>query len=58
MLQPMRRFHIWLLIAVLWALIALFSFLRHDWKQASLQAVIVLIFLAASLYTRRREQLR
>jgi len=54
----MRRSHIWLLIAVLWFLLAGVTELRQGWKQAWLQAAVAFFFLCVGIYYRRRERLR
>jgi hypothetical protein len=58
MLRPMRRYHIWLLIAALWFLSAVVTALRQGWRHAWLQALIALAFLCIGIYTRSREQIR
>jgi len=54
----MRRFVVWLFIAVLWLIISVLVALRQGWKQAWLQALIALLFFSAALYFRYKDRIR
>jgi len=58
MLRFMRRSAIWLLLAVLWLIIAVVTTLRQGWQRAWLQAIISLLFFGLALYFRRKEAIR
>ena len=52
----MRPFHIWLLLALAWALDSLIALLHRNWLQAGLTAFFALCFLGISHIFRKREQ--
>jgi membrane protein implicated in regulation of membrane protease activity len=52
----MRPFHIWLLLALAWALDSLLALLHRNWLQAGLTAFFALCFLTISQIFRKREQ--
>ncbi|HSY72512.1 MAG TPA: hypothetical protein VK798_09730 [Alloacidobacterium sp.] len=54
----MRRSAIWLLLAVLWLIIAVVTTLRQGWQRAWLQAIISLLFFGLAIYFRRKEVVR
>jgi hypothetical protein len=58
MLRFMRRSAIWLLLAVLWLIIAVVTTLRQGWQRAWLQAIISLLFFGLAIYFRRKEAIR
>jgi hypothetical protein len=58
MLRFMRRSAIWLLLAVLWLIIAVVTTLRQGWQRAWLQAIISLLFFGLAIYFRRKEVIR
>jgi hypothetical protein len=58
MLRFMRRSAIWLLLAVLWLIIAVVTTLRQGWQRAWLQAIISLLFFGLAIYFRRKEVVR
>jgi hypothetical protein len=58
MLRFMRRSAIWLLLAVLWLIIAVVTTLRQGWQRAWLQAIISLLFFGLAIYFHRKEVIR
>jgi len=58
MLRVMRRSAVWLLIAVLWLIIAIVTTLRQGWQRAWLQAIIALVFFGVAMYFRRKEAIK
>jgi hypothetical protein len=58
MLRLMRRSAVWFLIAVLWLVIAAVTALHRGWRQAWLQAVIAILFLAVAVYSHSKERIK
>ena len=58
MLRSMRRFAVWLLIAVLWLVIAIATTLRQGWQRAWLQAIVSLLFFGVAIYFHRKDAIK
>jgi hypothetical protein len=58
MLRFMRRSAVWLLIAVLWLVIAIATTLRQGWQRAWLQAIVSLVFFGVAIYFHRKDAIK
>ncbi len=52
----MGRYLVWIVLALIWALIALAGLLHHRTANAALEGVVALLFLLIGLAVRRRDR--
>lgn len=52
----MGRYLIWIILALLWAAIALAGLLHHHTGNAALESVVALLFLLVGIAVRRRDR--
>ncbi len=54
-LEPMRRYMIWFVLAVFWGAIALAGLLRHRTGNAALEGAVAILFIVIGVAVKRRD---
>jgi hypothetical protein len=54
-LEPMRRYMIWFVLAVFWGAIALAGLLRHRTGNAALEGAVAVLFVVIGIAVKRRD---